>query len=175
MDDFGDENGKMPYSLTVEDYEKFLISVFDLWYKDIINNDYVSVRMFDNLAKMMKGYLPESCDMMGLCSKGTVIEADGSLYPCDFYVLDEWFIGSIMKESFEVLIADPKMDEFVQVSKNITPNCKACEYYFLCRGGCRRDREPYKEGDFLVNKYCKVYKTFYIYAMDQIRTISALC
>ena len=45
--------------------------------------------------------------MVGQCSRGTVFEADGSMYPCDFYVVDEWKIGNIMESSFEEMISHP--------------------------------------------------------------------
>ena len=37
------------YSLTPKEYEEFLIKTFDLWYKDALNNNYVSIRLFDNI------------------------------------------------------------------------------------------------------------------------------
>ena len=50
---------------------------------------------------MLLNYPPESCNMMGICSEQWVIEADGSVYPCDFYVLDDWKLGNIRSNSFE--------------------------------------------------------------------------
>ena len=61
LDDFKEEKGKEPFSLTAKDYENFLINVFNSWYADIMNGDYVSIRMFDNLIYILKGYPPESC------------------------------------------------------------------------------------------------------------------
>ena len=55
LDYFGEEKGKRPHSLTAEAYGKFLINIFDAWYADIIRDDYVSIRMFDNLINMLKG------------------------------------------------------------------------------------------------------------------------
>jgi len=168
LDDFGEENGKRPFSLTAKDYGNFLINIFNLWYRDYLNDDYVSIRMFDNLVMMLKGYPPESCDMRGECAKGTIIEADGSLYPCDFYVVDEWKIGNVMNESFEELISNPQMDKFVQISRNINPECKTCEYYMLCRGGCKRHKEHSINDDVLSNIFCESYKMFYKHAYDKL-------
>ena len=30
-----------------------------------------------------------------------VVEADGGVYPCDFYVIDEWYLGNLTQSSFE--------------------------------------------------------------------------
>jgi len=162
LDNFGEENGKKPYSLTPEAYGNFLVSIFDLWYKDILNNNYVSIRMFDNLINLLKGYQPESCDMVGRCSKGTVFEADGSLYPCDFYVTDEWRVGNIMDSDFEELLSRPVMDKFVETSTRIYKECKDCSYYHLCSSGCRR----HKENEQFKNIFCEAYKKFYAYSYD---------
>lgn len=168
LDDFGEENGKRPFSLTAKDYGNFLNNVFNLWYRDFINDDYVSIRMFDNLVMMLKGYPPESCDMVGQCSRGTIIEADGSSYPCDFYVVDEWKMGNIVMSGFDELIYNTKMDEFVRESKKINDECKSCEYFSLCRGGCRRHKENSVSEDALTNMFCESYKIFYKHAIEKL-------
>lgn len=172
LDGLGDIPGGNSYSLTPSDYGKFLINIFDIWYKDILNNKYTSVRMLDNLVMILKGRQPESCDLRGVCSKGTVIEADGSLYPCDFYVVDKWKIGNIMDEDFSALIANKKMDEFVESSMNISDDCKNCKYAFICRGGCRRHKEPAINGQPLSNYFCESYKAFYDHALDGLYHIA---
>ena len=110
--------------------------------------------------------------MRGQCSKGTIIEADGSLYPCDFYVIDEWKIGNITNESFEELIVHPKMDEFVEISKNINDECKSCEFFYLCRSGCRRHKEGSESDEALTNIFCESYKMFYKHAANKLVEIS---
>lgn len=172
LDDFGEENGKRPYSLTTIDYGNFLINIFNLWYRDYINGDYVSIRMFDNLVMMLKGYPPESCDMVGQCSRGTIIEADGSLYPCDFYVTDEWKIGSLLESSFDELINKTKMDMFVAQSTKIDMECRTCEYFSLCRGGCRRHKENSIDRNVLTNMFCESYKMFYAHSYDKLMYIA---
>ena len=168
LDNFGEENGKKPYSLTTEAYGNFLISIFDLWYKDILDNNYTSIRMFDNLINILKGYQPESCDMVGHCSKGTVFESDGSLYPCDFYVTDEWKAGNIMESNFEELLSQPVMDKFVETSKMLYEECQNCDYYHLCRSGCRR----HKENEEFKNIFCDAYKKFYEHSYERLMYIA---
>lgn len=47
------------------------------------------------------GYRPEACGMSGVCSCQFVIEANGGVYPCDFYVIDKWYLGNSKGSSFE--------------------------------------------------------------------------
>ena len=95
LEPFEEPAGRQDYSLTPEIYGQFLCDLFDLWYIDITRGKMVSIRLFDNYISMLKGLPPESCDMQGICSQQHVIEADGSAYPCDFYVLDRYKLGNV--------------------------------------------------------------------------------
>ncbi|MCT4596957.1 MAG: anaerobic sulfatase maturase [Vallitalea sp.] len=167
LDELGEEPGQNPYSLTPEDYEIFLKTIFDLWYQDFMNGDGISIRMFDNIIQMILGYPPESCDMNGYCSANAIIEADGSIYPCDFYVLDEWKLGNIMETSIEQAIKSERAKEFIKESLNTDPKCRECEYYRICRGGCRRHKEPKIDGAYNENYFCSTYKGFYKYTLPR--------
>lgn len=145
------------YTLIPEDYGIFLNDIFELWYEDIKKGKYVSIRYFDNLIKILLGEQPESCDMMGICSINCIIESDGSVYPCDFYVLDKYKLGNILNSSYENMIFSNIAKEFVEASIEKPNSCKLCKYLKLCRSGCRR----HKENNNLENKFCKSYKIFF--------------
>jgi uncharacterized protein len=92
LDPLGEKRGGHSYSLTPQAYGDFLKKRFDLWYSDIVRGEFAYDRYFENLVGMLLGHPPESCGMLGRCAVQNVIEADGSVYPCDFYVLagTEW-------------------------------------------------------------------------------------
>ena len=164
LDPLGEEPGNHEYSLKPEIYGQFLKNIFDLWYKDILNDEIVSIRYFDNLLRRIMGYNTESCGMNGICGCQFVIEADGGVYPCDFYVIDKWYMGSILESSIEELRASSTVSEFIDTSKYICDECKKCQWINLCRGGCRREREPFLHGKPGLNKYCASYKEFFNYS-----------
>jgi len=168
----GEKPGGNEYSLTPERYAHFLKTVFDLWHKDLTENNYISVRNFDNYVQMAAGYPPESCGMSGVCTCYFVIESNGGVYPCDFYVLDEWLLGNIKEKGFDELIKTEAAGRFVESSKHINDNCKLCRWYSLCRGGCRRTREPFEGGKPALNYYCPSYKEFFDYAGERINNIA---
>lgn len=93
LDPIGDAPGGEPYSLTPADYGDFLCALFDLWYRDAKRGEAVSIRQFENYIEMLLGCPPEACGMAGVCGMQHVVEADGSVYPCDFYVLDGYRLG----------------------------------------------------------------------------------
>lgn len=130
----GEKPGGYEYSLTPERYTYFLNNLFDEWYNDIIKGNMISIRYFDNLAGMLMGYSPESCGMSGICTAYFVVEADGGVYPCDFYVIDEWNLGNIRDIAFDELKNSQKSTEFVEMSRYIDPSCRECDFYNLYRG-----------------------------------------
>ncbi|MFL0164046.1 anaerobic sulfatase maturase [Candidatus Clostridium helianthi] len=172
LDPLDSEAGKNTYSLTPEDYEEFLKNLFDLWYKDFKEGKKISIRMFDNIIQILLGLRPESCDMNGRCSSNLVVESDGSCYPCDFYVIDEWNIGNIKENNIDNLLHGEKAKEFIDKSKSIPDNCLKCKFISICRGGCRRHYEPINEKALGKNYFCSSYKAFYKYAILRLQEIS---
>lgn len=160
IDPMASERGSEEYSLTPEAYLSFLNDVFALYYRDWERGDYVSVRYFDNLVTMMMGMRPESCGLLGFCPDNYVVEADGSVFPCDFYVLDGYLLGNMNSDSLEDI--DRKREEigFREKSLRIEPECSECPVFMLCRGGCRRDREDFSTGTLRLSYLCPAYRSF---------------
>ena len=174
LDPIGEEPGQHEYSLTPEKYGEFLKSMFDAWYLDMRSGTYVYNRYFENLMMIMAGQQPESCNMRGVCGKQWVFEADGSVYPCDFYALDQWRLGNIQENSFEEM--DEKRDElgFIQWSMRQQEDCQKCRWFGLCRNGCRRNREPVTAEHTNRNYFCKYYQMFFEYAYPRLTEIYQL-
>lgn len=159
-----------PYAVTPEAYGKFLCQFFDLWYEDFKRGEIIDVRMFSNLAQMTVGYPPEECGMSGCCNCYFVVEGDGSVYPCDFYCMDEWKLGTVA-ESFSDLIQGKTAEKFVEASKFVSEECRECSYVSLCRGGCRRWREPFTDGKPQLNYLCPAYKIFFPHVWERLHRL----
>lgn len=159
-------------ALKAEEYGDFLIRIFNLWKNDFYKGNLISIRFFDNLLAMLKGYMPEECGMRGQCSSNTVVEADGSVFPCDFYVIDEWNLGNIKDISLAELHQADKMLEFIDISKQADPKCKSCEFQRICRGGCRRYRDPQLDNSLRGNVLCEGLYRFYTECTDELVKMS---
>jgi uncharacterized protein len=168
LDPLNEPQGQHQYSLRPKDLEDFLKLSFDRWYEDAMKGDYVSIRYFDNLISMIMGYRPEACNMTGRCTCQFVVEADGGVYPCDFYVLDQWHLGNIVERSISEIANNENGCKFVQDSLKVNLECKECKWYGLCRNGCRRERENFEEGDLSLNYYCSAYKEFFNYSYPRL-------
>ena len=160
VSDFGREEESHLYTLTNDSYAKFLSETFSEYRADFVGGKYVSVRQFDNFVRIAAGLMPECCGMGGRCYSNLVIEADGSVYPCDFYVLDKWKMGNITRDGVENLLNSRAAKEFVKESFLVCRDCLSCRYYPICKGGCRRHRED-ESGALGINRYCDAYKKFF--------------
>ena len=161
---FGDKSESELY-MTNEQYTRFLIKIFNLYVKDFVRGNYVSVRMFDNLVQMYLGNKPEQCGVCGHCSFQFVAEGNGNIYPCDFYCVDEWLLGNINQKSLSSMANSEKAKRFIVESLNVPEECKNCKFYPICRaGGCKRQRAD--------RDYCQAYKTFYSSCLPLFRAFS---
>lgn len=155
------ERGSEPYHLSVKEYGHFLIRIFDLWYADLLRGDYVSIRHLDNWLLLALGEAPEVCTMCGQCSIQFVVEGDGGVYPCDFYVYDEWRLGTLGERPLGELAACKTAKRFLNASHPIPDQCRACRWGALCRNGCRRDRVAPADGGAPLNFYCDAIRAFF--------------
>ena len=101
------------------------------------------------------------------------MEADGSVYPCDFYMLDEYRLGNFNPDLLDVL--DKKRENIGSISRSrkIPEGCAACPHYMLCRGGCQRSRDLHPETGLYTNYFCEGYRMFFDACGDTIREIAA--
>lgn len=163
------QNPAESFALTPERYADFMKRLFDCWYRDLMAGNYISIRQFDNYIGMLRGYPPECCGFSGVCALQNVIEADGSVYPCDFYVLDEYRLGNLCTDRFEEIEQRGKESGFVEASAPLPEECRRCRYAALCRNGCRRHRIGGPAG---VNRFCKAYQEFFDYSFERMAALA---
>lgn len=169
LEPLGQERGTSVYHLSIKRYETFLCNLFDLYMRDLLAGDYISIRQFDNYVRMANAENPEACNMCGRCSIQLIVEGDGGIYPCDFYVYDEYRLGTIGADSLKDCIGSKTAQTFIQDSMYIPDDCKVCPHYALCRNGCRRDRTSTGK-----NYYCEAYKGFFDKKEKEICSIALL-
>lgn len=184
LDPLGEERGQHPWSLTPELYARYLKESFNCWYRDIREGHKTYHRYFDNLLLIMDGQWPEACGMGGICGRQFVIEADGSVYPCDFYMLDAYCIGNFSTDDFETVEKNRDALGFQRVSAIPHDDCRHCRWKALCRGGCRRDRDLFENGPIAPgekpsqnlgkNYFCTAYQEFFAYAYPRLYEVYQL-
>ncbi len=154
------------YSLTPQLFEKFFTELYDVWEQSFRKCHYIGVRQFDNLVRMASGQQPEMCGMKGFCQAQYVVEANGGVYPCDFYVLDEYLCGNIFENSFSEIFESENMQKFLK-RDDLSSRCLDCPAVKICGGGCRRFRSVY----FGEDCYC-AYREFLLKCYPKMRALA---
>ena len=152
------------YSMSSDDYYEFLQNCFALYLKDMKSGEYTSIRQFDNFVRLAHFERPEQCGMEGHCCHQFVIEGDGEVYPCDFYCLDCYDMGNINDTDFFALSKHPIAVEFIKESMQVEDKCKGCNFYAMCRNGCKRERIDLDK--------CAAYKKFFPTALPHLKRMS---
>lgn len=132
------DNKKDIYALKPKEFFHFYDEFYQLWLKEWKKGNPMSVTFFDNLIGMMAGIPPQQCGYLGYCTNQFVCESDGSIYPCDFYVLDEYRIGQIQYDSLSEIATSQKVKTFIQEKRVYCKKCESCKYIGICHGQCKR-------------------------------------
>ncbi len=173
LDPLGEAHGKNVYALLPKQYGEFLIRLFHLWYDDWKRGRQPYIRQFDNFIGILKGISPESCEQRGICGLQNVVEADGSVYPCDFYMTDEYRLGNYNENRQDEI--DKKREEigFIERSGKLSKECTGCAYYSLCRGGCQRNRDFQEKTGYFQNYFCESYRMFFDACLEKMKEVAA--
>ena len=160
------DGGASCYSLTPERFASFYTQLFRLWSADFERGNYRSVKLFDDLINLLADGSRNACGITGQCMPQIVVEADGSVYPCDFYALDDYRVGNLAEETIDAIYTKAMMTAFRTRETSMLTLCEGCPYAPICGGGCpRMRREVCGEPDA---KSCG-YRTFLQSALDRMQ------
>lgn len=155
-------------SLKPHEFSEFYRVFFDEWLKEFKKGNYISVTLFDNLIQMLNGIRPSQCGMLGYCLMQFVVEANGDVYPCDFYVLDEYISGNIKKDSLVDLLKSKNTQKFLNETRKECAECNNCKFIKICNKNCKRVNTTYFN-----DEYCG-YKDFLEYAYRDLYMIASM-
>ena len=142
-DPSGDE-----FSLTPELFASFYKVFFRLWLDEFQRGVYRSVTLFDNLIPLFAGQPPQQCGMLGSCAPQFVVESNGDVYPCDFYVLDQYRVGNIAQDTLEEMAACDAMRAFLSEPRRACASCADCPFEGICHRNCKRLNVAYYREDY---------------------------
>lgn len=164
--EFGPAGEPLPFTITPAQYGRFLCEIFDLWWPE---RRKVRIRFFDNLAESLAGLAPGSCTLHETCDSYVVVEYNGDVYPCDFFVESSWKLGNITIDSFPEIARRRRRYEFAAHKTLPHPECQVCEFQSICHGGCPKTRHgPFRRfGD--LDYFCAAYKMIFSKAVPPLR------
>lgn len=157
------------FSVSGEKFGKFLCKVFDLWLDDFRDNrPTASVRFFDSVLYSYVGMEPPDCTLLKECGVYVVVEHDGDVYSCDFFVEPRWRLGNIMENRLIYMLNSRGQSEFGKLKSNLPEPCTKCSWLAYCQGGCTKDRirDPRDNG---LNHFCQAFKIFFEHADSRLK------
>lgn len=161
-----------PFSVSAVDYGNFLIRIFDLWLADFVNGvPTTSVRHFESVFHSYVGLEAPECTMMKECGPYVVIEHNGNVYSCDFFVEPKWKLGNIMHDRI-INMLNSKTQQTFGAAKAILPReCRTCTWLRNCYGGCIKDRIKDPE-DHRKPRFCNTTKMFLSHADPTLKLLA---
>ncbi len=154
-----------PFTISAEEYGRFLCEIFDLWWPERRQR---SIRFFENIAESLAGQRPSTCTMHTSCDSYVVVEYNGDVYPCDFFVESQWRLGNIELDSWPEISRRQRRLRFAEKKAVPHAECAVCEYSNICHGGCPKLRHAPKQRFDDLDWFCGSYKTIFAKAVPAL-------
>ena len=167
--EFDDDGQRLPDAITPEEWADFICAVFDEWFAHDLHT--VSIRLFDSIvAKILTGNA-NSCSMGCDCRDYLVVEHNGDIYPCDFFVRPELRLGNLRENDWDEIWDNPLHARFGARKAAFNPDCKGCPHLFFCQGDCPKNRtghDPARDSRTL-SYLCPAWKRIYAHILPPLR------
>lgn len=159
-----------PWTVDPLAWGKALCSLFDLWLGE---RGRISVRYFDALLYTLISGTPGICHMDSQCGHYAVVEYDGSIFPCDFFVSPQWNLGNIHETSWQEVWQHPLYAAFGQGKTTRSEKCSSCQWLALCAGDCQKHRVgAYNTAHSQHSWLCNGYRVFFEHAVPILRRLA---
>ncbi|MDD5699244.1 MAG: anaerobic sulfatase maturase [Victivallaceae bacterium] len=160
-----------PFAITGPEWGRFMSRIFDEWYRH--DRYSVSVRLFDTILTKLLDRQAVACSMGRDCRQYLVIEYNGDVYPCDFFVEPRFKLGNILENSWEELLTSPLYEKFGLRKRASDEHCSACEWLELCAGCCPKNRPDYRGEARALSELCAGWKMFYVHTIGRFKSLAA--
>jgi uncharacterized protein len=146
--------GEGPVSCAVNGDEvgDFYCRLFDAWLADGFPQ--VSIRFFEDILIYFFDRVRASCRWLESCDSYLVVEHNGDVYPCDFFVQPEWLLGNLKTDDWDSIVHSPRRREFAARKSHLPAECLDCLIRPFCQGDCPR----YRRGPDGERVYCSALK-----------------
>ena len=168
--EYDNNNQPQPYSITGEEWGIFLCELFDEWIKEDVNR--ISIRLFDSVMEYLVYQRYNVCHMQNNCCQYFVVEYDGGVYPCDFYVRDDLLLGNVKTGTWADFINSPIYRQFGRQKALWNKVCNSCPYIIFCNGDCKKFRLGISNSPNTLSVLCKGWKKFYTHMLPRFNAIA---
>jgi uncharacterized protein len=143
-----------------------------LWFADFKDGlPTTFIRFFDAVFYGYVGMSPPECTLQEECGEYIIVEHNGDVYACDFFVEPRWQLGNMMQSSLAEMLNSDKQQEFGKMKALLPDMCQGCRWLVLCRGGCIKDRIRVPSGN-PVNVFCEAFRMFFEHADGRLKKLA---
>lgn len=164
--------GVAQFCASPRQYGNFLCEVFDAWLDDGFPN--VNLRVFESFIANAAGMPGTLCTFSNRCGSYLVIEHNGEVYPCDFFVAPRWLCGNVNETDIPDLFLKGIKPEFQRLKPKHDPACSDCRWFNLCYCGCVKDWIDSNGKPSTRSYFCEAYKMFFDHADKDINRIAKI-
>ncbi|HBC87779.1 MAG TPA: anaerobic sulfatase maturase [Lentisphaeria bacterium] len=167
-----DSSGKpLEWSITGREWGEFMCDIFDSWHASDTRK--VSIRLFDSILWYLVEGQRNICHLGRNCCQYFVVEYNGDVYPCDFFVDPKLKLGNIMENSWEELQDSVKYKEFGALKSKWNSECEKCPCFELCSADCLKHRLPQSQNNpRTISCLCEGWKMFYTHSMKKFKKLA---
>jgi len=170
--DKNDKTKAAQFSVSAVDYGNFLIRMFDLWLADFIDGvPTTSIRHFESVFHSYVGMKAPECTSMKECGTYVVVEHNGNVYSCDFFVEPKWKLGNVMHDQIINMLNSKAQQTFGAAKAALPSECRQCSWLRHCHGGCTKDRIKDPQ-DHRKPRFCATTKMFLKHADTTLKMMA---
>jgi uncharacterized protein len=169
--EFEPDGSLQPFAITGKAWGDYLCAVYDEWIESGDTHS-VSIRLFDSILMLMVNGYANVCSMGRDCTQYLVVEHNGDVYPCDFYVRPDLKLGNIMDSSWEELLNSPAYARFGARKRDWHEKCAECEYLRYCSGCCPKNRPEKGADPTQLSALCDGWMQFYEHALPAFEKLA---
>ncbi|MBN1782492.1 anaerobic sulfatase maturase [bacterium] len=160
------------YSVSAEAFGDFLIALFECWKADFRQGKPGTyIRWFESLFFTYVDMPAPECTLLQECGNYLVIEHNGDIFSCDFFVESGWRLGNVINNRLTDCLNSPQQVRFGRLKARLPGPCIDCPWIVHCRGGCPKDRKYHASLDGL-NYFCESYRRFFEHADPFFRSLA---
>ena len=168
-----DPSRPAPFSVSGRAYGRFLCDLADRWMEDFRDGwPTVYIREFESLLYLYCGRPAPDCVLSPRCGTYVVVEHNGDVFSCDFFVRPDGRLGNVKESSLGDLLNSAPQRAFGDRKAQLPGACRACEWLSRCFGGCPKDRLSAAKAAAR-SHLCQGYRMFFEHVDRPFRRLAA--
>ena len=153
-------------------YTDFMIAIFDLWLE--LDDPEIEIRDIKSVVNLILGGNERECIYMGQCDKFITVYSDGSIYGCDSLPNNDTLYFGNVRNKPKIIRSDSRLKNFQKILKKRKETCQACDWHFICKGGCASNCYKQLDSSEPQGEICENLKRYFEHISAKVRLYGAL-